>query len=283
MSNCIVVNKLNLEKETVGYRIDILDSSSKKIVSVDITEDKVKSFLKMIGSAKINKGVIIPGKIVNGLFITGNDDNIIEVKTKAQANEILNKYFFNSDDKVEGVLNSINSTESEVIKNRIRGDRDTLGKTEYGECRPIQSDYNNIVKALKGINNNLHVNEYQDKSSGELVIDVDVLTRKESLKIFHSLGKAKNLGKVILDVSSGDRKYVKVQVDFNDSFKNFSDALEAYITDTIFEVVYDKETFTRCYCEGEGYSVFYHSIPIPGYNQEKYLDRDELLKEYNLV
>jgi len=282
MDKQVVINKLCLEKELVGYRFDIIEDY-KKLVSLDVDKKYVNYMIKAIGKNNIKKGVIIEGFIENNLFVTSNEENVVEVTNKNQAESILEKYFFMSDSDVNNILNGVNKTEEERVKSLIKGHVDTLEKTEFGYCKPIQSDYNIIVNALKGINNNLHVNEYQDKSSGELVIDVNVLTRKESLKVFYGLGNSKKLGKVTLDVSSGDRTYEKVEVDFNDSVEKFLGILENHITDTIFEVVYDREIITRCYCDDEGYNVFHHSIPIPGYNEEKYFDRDDLLKKYNLA
>ena len=37
MVKSVVVNKLNLGKDTVGYRVDIVDMYRTKIVSVDIS------------------------------------------------------------------------------------------------------------------------------------------------------------------------------------------------------------------------------------------------------
>ena len=281
MAKSVVVNKLNLGKDTVGYRVDIVDMYRTKIVSVDISENRIKPFLKMVGSVKVSKGVIIPGKLVNGLFVTGNDDNIVEVRPKAQADEILNKYFFNSDEEVKNILDGIDCTEEELIRKNITGHVDTLVGTSFGVYRKVQNDYNTMMKALKGFKYNLYVEENQDRNSGDLQISADLATRNEALKVYYNFEKAMGRDKIKVQLYTEDSSYVPLSFNLNEPFEKFASTINKRIGSTDIELVGD---YTNCYVSSNGCHVVLYRRDIPGYETMKYAeDVNAILKEYDLV
>lgn len=84
MEKFIRLNKLVFENKMIGYRINIINNIFKNY-SFDISVDRVKQFLKMVGNVEIKKGVIIPVTKLNGSYVTDDGDNVIEIKNKAQA------------------------------------------------------------------------------------------------------------------------------------------------------------------------------------------------------
>lgn len=276
MGKYVVVNKLCLGKETVGYRIDILEGSS-KVKSIDINEKNAKTFLKMVGKDKIKKGVVIQGKLVNDRFITDSSDNILEVKSFDQAKSILDEYIFNSNKEVEGVMNSVGSTK---IEGKLKGNKDTLEQIEFGKYKLVKEEYSKIIKALSGINYDFYVDEHQDSYSGELPLIAHVSSLEDLVKVYYRFGKSEgfNTRKIQLSTDNGT---LQLCVDFNKSYSDIYKLLKGHIKNGSFELFYDN---ICCSLDLEGPYVFNSTLNIPGYNEMRYAeDKEELLKLYGLI
>ena len=89
----IVLNQLQLNGSVVGYRFDLMNSDGGRIVSFDVNTVNAKAFLSMVNADSVEKGRVIKGKEVNGVFVTPDESNVIEVTTKKSAVDLLGVYF----------------------------------------------------------------------------------------------------------------------------------------------------------------------------------------------
>ena len=280
MGKYIVINKLNLGRSTVGYRIDIVDHY-RKVATIDISDKRVKAFLQMIGNVKMEKGVIIQGKLVNGLFVTGHDDNILEVQTKEQVQDVLNTYFFNKENEVDSVLNSIDKTADEIVDSKITGKVDTLRGTEFGDTRVIVNSYKLAIASLRGTKHNFIINECQDSYSGEFKFSAYFSNPLDALKYMYrfekSLGKGSDSCLTLWrnDIS----KYCTDNISLTCSFKDYVDKVKSIIGDTS---TLEGNTSSLFITYDDDLYIVDYSISIPGYVEVEYGNIDSLIKKYKL-
>ncbi|MGV3076467.1 hypothetical protein ACEE21_15420 [Clostridium baratii] len=281
MGKIVVVNKLNLGRETLGYRFDIKDGSD-KLISFDIAEENAKNFLKMVGKEKIKRGSVIQGRLSNGLFITDAGDNILEVKNGTQAREIINKYILATDKEVDNVLNEVGKPENYTVKGNIQ--ILDSGRFEFSDCVEIREEYDKMVKSGKGLTINLSINEVQDAESGEFKFSVYVSNVVDLFKYIYNLAKLGGRKSISYRGYIGNNKGV-LNLDIGNSLNEF-------IKKVSEKVDINKVT----YMEGElkigdktGYFITYSktfviesTTFIPGHEEMEYQDRDYLLKKYNL-
>lgn len=259
MGNYAILNKLCYGKDLVGYRLDIFNSNN-KLISIDCGAENMSMLKDALKGSEVKKGTVIKGTIVNDVFVTGATDNVIEVKNKNQLMPILNKYLFNSK-SLKGVIES-------------------LDKVEYGAYKPVKLAYSMYKKACEGLKYDLYVDEYQDSSSGELVIVGHFLSIENALKVFFKFGKLKKFSNTDILVSK-EQGYSKVTVDFSGGFDKFYSDVVKNNKDMPIEIDGGN---TNCFISQDDVYIMQYSINIPGYNEEKYCEnKEELLRSYDLI
>jgi len=149
MGRRIVVNKLSLDGNLVGYRFDILEGSN-KVVSLDINKNAAKAFLSLVDSSQIIKGYNIKGRIEGSLFVTNDESNVVEVTNKNQAIEVLNKYYYNvHDDAIEDILDIGEDTKEDEARKRVEN---SIKGDVRVSANEIECEYDYVFKILALIN-----------------------------------------------------------------------------------------------------------------------------------
>lgn len=95
LGKSVIVNRLRLGNEFVGYRFDIV-SGKTKVVSFDVADDMYKTLLFMI-KEQPQKGTIIDGQLHGDVFTAGDETNVVEVDSIEKAKEVIYKYGVNDD------------------------------------------------------------------------------------------------------------------------------------------------------------------------------------------
>ena len=281
MAKSVVVNKLNLGKETLGYRFDILENYE-KLISLDVSKEYVNYMLKIIGKDNIKKGVIIQGNIVNGLFITSNEEKVVEVTNKKQAESILEKYFYSSDKEINEVLDGVNSTKEGLMESKITGHIDTLENTQFAKFKVIKDDYNTVLKCAKGFKCNINVFEDQDDYGGSLRIPVSFSNPIDALKYSYKLDKALGLKESRINLAK-----VKEGSGYTDFMFPLSEPVEKFI-DAVKNAIGSLDDLegnlsNRYVSTGDAYVVGYER-GIPGYDELEYAEeKEDVYKRYNLL
>lgn len=109
------------------------------------------------------EGEILQGKVVNNLFTTGNDSNIIEISTEKQAKDMLNKYLYT--DKCN--LSRFENAFEEILfkdcdkkfnisleKYKLRNDGDGKSKNNLAfifSLRGLESDVDKFINYIDSI------------------------------------------------------------------------------------------------------------------------------------
>lgn len=167
----IQANKLMYGKELVGYRFIIMDNHGFKSISLDVAKKDVKAFLSLVDQSKMIKGFQIKGNVVKGMFVTFDEENVVEVTSMDEAADILKRYDCFND--VEDVLGGINSTEdeerAEYLNEIFDGHIATLENCFSKNDEKVVITYNRVVKALKGIKGNLDIQEDDDEYEATVI------------------------------------------------------------------------------------------------------------------
>lgn len=177
MNKIIVVNKLVLGDKLMGYRFDIKENGS-KLISLDINKGIVKAFLSLVEKDKIIKGYVIKGKIVGDMFVTDNEENVIQVTGKNQAIELLGKYYYGvSDDSIDGLLDDITSTKEDENKKYLEEffskPSMSLEGIRYEDFGYVPLVYSLIRKCSSGIDCRIDINDEEvDRYSAKVIFNI---------------------------------------------------------------------------------------------------------------
>ena len=281
MSRIVVANKLNLGKETIGYRFDIMEGLN-RLVSFDIAEDYAKYFLKMVGKERIRKGLVIQGKVQNNMFITGNEENVIEVTNGTQAKELLDKYFFTTDKEINEILSGVNKSKVDLIKGKI--EKLEVEKYHFADCVEIRKEFIKLVKSVNGVRADLNILEDMDKNSGEFKFSIKVANVVDLFKCIYNITKLDEGNRVTFKGYIGNTRDI-VNLSANGSLDDFMKDVSSKVD---FSVVNSMEG-ELSNNKKSGYFISFvdtfvieSCLSIPGYNELENFDRNYLLEKYGL-
>lgn len=204
------INKLTLEGDVIGFRVDSLNSNKTVDFSIDIYDNHIFKVLRRFKLENIIKGYIITGFVKNGIFITDNEEKVLDLPIDYNIDEILERYFLDLNDKesssvsdecIVNFINSITDLEDEVYTGSITGSIDPLCSL-VSNCDYIVNIYNHIKKTIKG-----------KKADFGVIVDVEEEDLKEydlddgiSVKFNLNIEGVEDSLKVILDNIRNDSK-----------------------------------------------------------------------------
>ena len=192
----ITLNRLRLGKQFVGYRVNVMEGSNRS-VSFDVSNDYIKSFLKIFRSKDIKKGVVIDGKLVNGIFVTPDEKDVYEVSSLEQGVELLNKYYFCNTTVSNDILNITETPEEAAIRKEqeyqafldtlITGKRLDLNSLEFGHGGDVGYVYGYLEKASNGVKCDFRYHFQPDKDTGKVYLECHFIDLREMIKFVHNL------------------------------------------------------------------------------------------------
>ncbi len=196
MEKEIVVNRLRLGKQYVGYRIDVV-SEGQRVLSFDVADDLVKQFLELFHSDNIKKGVVIDGKVSNGFFVTSNEQCVHEVTSLEVGRYLLNRFYFFDMPISDDVLGATETSEEAAIREKeeyqryldtlITGYRPNLKEEMYSDEGDIKHVYGYLEKAAEGVVCDIQYDVQPDKWSGRVYLRCHFVDFREMLKFAYNL------------------------------------------------------------------------------------------------
>lgn len=216
----IVMNQLQLNGSVVGYRFDLLNSDGDRIVSFDVNTANAKAFLSMVNADSVEKGQAIKGREVDGVFITPDESNVIEVSEIAQAKDLLEKYYFSSQ---VGCL-----TVSDKDRELLSGCK----AYTYAEIK-FNKLLSNVLACtkLKYKNRSMAISPYEHKEYFQLFFEGTDMTRSydEEFGTYISVYYSSESGSIVIvtGIERVKKRTVRYINGGSDTFANF-DTLEEY-------------------------------------------------------
>lgn len=166
----LVLNRLRLGKKYVGYRLDVFDGT-RRVASFDVSDENVKSFLRMFHNDNIKKGVVIDGSVSNGVFSTPNEEMVFEVAGKDVAESLIRQYYFGSRGILPDVF-EITETQGEIDDREhakflkeiesVEPSIADIGDFDYKNYGEIPYVYEAFSNAIVGTKVQVHVSVYED-------------------------------------------------------------------------------------------------------------------------
>lgn len=184
----IQANKLMYGEKLVGYRFSILKDTGEKTVSLDVDKRSAKSFLSLVDRSNVEKGYVIQGEIVANVFITSDEADVIEITSANEAVEALQKYYYNCDNKNEGILDDIKETKEEendrLIREIMSGGDAILEKYEYSDFGYVPLVYKLFTEASKDIPHRLFIDDSNVEDYYALMVFKNVFYNLKDVKRF---------------------------------------------------------------------------------------------------
>lgn len=136
-----------------------------------------------------------------------------------------------------------------------------------------------MITALKGINFDFYIEEFQDGHSGELIFIINVCSLEDLLKVYYKFVVLKHFKSREIKIKD-ESKEISINLDSNISYRVFYNYLNRYIKNKNIELL-DKNI--SCSVELNNYYALNYSISIPGYAELGKGNDTKVLKDYNLI
>lgn len=284
----VIVNRLRLNQLYVGYRVQATGNSG-GVVYFDVPNEVLTAFLKLFGDVSFEKGVIIDGKEVNGMFVTANETNVYEVETVSSGKELLDKYYFCiesvSPELIDPVSEELDRLAS--VESAVQGRRVILSDLQYGDFGDIPVVYNVLNKAAEGLKCDILAFPHQDAYEGNMKFQCSFIYFDDFLSFLHNM--LVSLNRKVITISAGAKSYVdgrelpvlkRVKVSSNCSLTQFVTSIldkmglgglknikvmdyQVYWNDGVTDFDFDDNLYIACYY-----------VKYPGYSQDSVNPKD---------
>ena len=280
----LIVNRLRLNQLYVGYRVEAIKSNGSSVL-FDMEDGLLKPFLRLFTTTDVSQGSVIDGRVVNGLFVTDNEENVFEVETISAAEALVGKYFLCSPKYMT------EDEYKEYLRSLITYSRPNLKSYEYGYFGDVPNLYSLLVKASQGVKCNILADVQQNVGEGSFSFEVAFIDFREELSFVHNLlsllnRKVWNPEVSILGSDEEDRDLKRYRIPYlSDKTMFVENVLYKFGIlgrQEIFQEdvsVFGEDDFGRLSCcdsrsedeiEGTGESPIFHSlrytVAIPGYD-----------------
>lgn len=294
----VIVNRLRLNGEYVGYRIEATSCSGKTIF-FDVSEELFRSFIKLFHTNHVYKGKVVNGREQNGVFVSDNETGVYEVTSWKQGQSLLNRHYFefteNGWEPAALWDESQYYGKSTYLHSFTNGRVSDVSKCKYGNFGYVPQVYRLLVNSLNDTNCNLLYHIEQSEYEGKLVFDVVFSEFLNGLYFVHNL--LKQLGRDTWtpnmeiyydewDGASGVKAYRFATGDYAIRFSeillsmlgiNYGEALECnefsvYGSDGMAEIgIWGKQDEDGLHGELHRFS---YEVPIPGYKEVRVNQKD---------
>ena len=197
MGNHIVVDKLILGNETIGYRFNIMNNGD-LVVALDIKKKNANLFLNILNRDDVVKGKIIRGELVDGVFITKDRSEVksIEVLSIESALEYLSKYYQSDDSESDDNFRDVEKEERDYIQKQINKYK-AKGVVKYKDIEGRYDVchtwfiYNFIRYCAKGLNYSLKTDyfKYSHRDECSLFFNCYFFSFEDLIKFWNTVSK----------------------------------------------------------------------------------------------
>lgn len=285
----VIVRQLRLGTQGVGYRFDLRDGN-RRIIAIDVTSNIASAVMKMFEPSKVQMGSAINGVMRNGVFVTSNEEAVMEAPNLDVAEELLAQHYFGKFDSLDEKLELEKTSEAErvkreqeylkYLKSQVTGRRPNLQGFEFGNFCDVPVVYDILLKAAQGVDCNIMCREQRDAGKAYMYFGCVFMTLQDVLKFVYNLNKILRRGSWICNLYS--KKSEALNTNFMCVKADASKPQEVFVTDVLYSLKLksNQRIFAKDFKitgtdsigsysvhKGEMYLATY-AAPIPEYNAD---------------